>query len=104
MSSWREISVARPAQYKSVRSDGSSVVMAAKYVSTSPVPTATPAWRSPSPNPTSTPVKGSATGDDLRQVLPDQVEVVPVLDDRAERVVGRVRRQGIRAEHAQRAD
>src|ERR1700691_795284 len=107
MSSWRLTSVARPAQYRSMRSDGSSGVMAAKYVSTSPVPTVRPASRSSRAKPTSTPVKApgpSATGDDLRQVLPHQVKVVAVFDHRAERVIRRVRRQVRRAEDPERAD
>src|SRR5580693_417369 len=99
MSWWRLISVVRPAQYKSSKSVGSSGAIAAQYVSTSPVPTVSPAARSSREKPTSSPANGarppgcgtpgppaSGTGGDLGQIAPYQVEVVAVLDDRAQRV------------------
>src|SRR5215472_16721654 len=89
MSSGLLTRVARPAQYTSSRSVGSSVAVAEQYVSTSPVPTLSPAPRSSRAKPTSTSVNGtrSSTRRDLLQAVPDQVEIVAVLDDRAERVV-----------------
>src|SRR5215472_10023585 len=89
MSSGLLTRVARPAQYTSSRSVGSSVAVAEQYVSTSPVPTLSPAPRSSRAKPTSTSVNGtrSSTRRDLLQAVADQVEIVAVLDDRAQRVV-----------------
>src|SRR5215469_5819188 len=107
MSSCRLTSVARPAQYTSTRSDGSSGVMAEQYVSTSPVPTTRPAARSSRANPTSTPANGatarSGTGGDLRHVLAGEIQVVTVLDDSSEGVTGGLRGEVGLAEEAQRA-
>src|SRR5215469_15943799 len=95
MSSGLLTRVARPAQYTSSRSVGSSVAVAEQYVSTSPVPTVSPAPRSSRAKPTSTSVKGSRSGTrgDLFQAVADQVEIVAVLDDRAQRVASRLRCQ-----------
>src|SRR5581483_1256828 len=106
MSAPRLTSVTRPAQYRSARSDGSSGVIAAQYASTSPVPTTTPADLSSRAKPVSTPVNAASlpTGGDLREVVPHQIEVVAVLDDGAERVARRPRRQLRFAEETERAD
>src|SRR5580704_5617541 len=108
ISSCRLTSVVRPAQYRSTTSDGSSWLSAEQYTMTSPEPTASPAVRSSPAKRTSRPVKGagpggmgggsppcaekvsggsSGTGGDLLQVVADHLEVVPVLDDGAERVL-----------------
>src|SRR5712671_4443508 len=87
MSSCLLTSVVRPAQYRSTRSDGSRLASAEQYTSTSPEPTASPAARSSPAKRTSRPVKGSSgTGGDLLQVVAHHLEVVAVLDHRAERV------------------
>src|SRR6202000_1245832 len=86
---------------------------ARRWLTTWPGPPPSPAARSSCAKPTRTPVNGSssarwpapsATGDDLRQVLPGQGQVVAVLADRPERVAGGLRRQLGLAEHAERAD
>src|SRR5262245_7275896 len=75
---------------------------------TSPVPTATPAERSSWPKSTSDPAReagpcsGSGTGDDLLQALPHQIEVVPLLDDRAQGVLRRLDVEIALAENVQR--
>src|SRR5690349_18716837 len=90
MLSFRVTRVVRPAQYRSTRSAGSRVLMAVQYVSTSPVPTARPAERSSAAKLASTAANGawSATGGDLLQVLPDQVEIVPFFHHGAQGVPG----------------
>src|SRR5271167_1093553 len=88
MSSCRVTSVVRPAQYRSARSAGSSLLSAEQYTRTSPEPTASPAARSSPAKRTSKPVKGSSgTGGDLLEVVADHLEVVSVLDHGAERVL-----------------
>src|SRR5271165_6695460 len=62
MSSCRVTSVVRPAQYRSTRSAGSSLLSAEQYTSTSPEPTASPAARSSPAKRTSRPVKGDGSG------------------------------------------
>src|ERR1700689_125506 len=106
MSSRAEISVARPAQYTSMRSAGSSSAAAAQKVMTSPVPTFTLAARSARPKPTRTPAKAvcSGTGGDLLQLARNQVEVVPVLDNRADGIGCRPGGQGGLAEETQPAN
>src|SRR5215475_9942762 len=71
MSSGLLTRVARPAQYTSSRSVGSSVAAAEQYVSTSPVPTVSPAPRNSRAKPTSTSVNGTRSGTrgDLLQVV-----------------------------------
>src|SRR5580693_2676708 len=100
MSSCRLTSVVRPAQYRSTRSAGFSLVSAEQYSRTSPEPTASPAARNSPANLTSRPVNGTrsssaapGTGGDLLQVVQDHLEIVPVLDHGAQRVpgVGQVR-------------
>src|SRR5271154_6452302 len=93
MSSWRFTNVARPAQYRSTRSAGFSLLSAEQYCRTSPEPTASPAARSSPANATSSPVNGTrsssgaaGTGGDLLQVVQNHLEIVPVLDYGAQRV------------------
>src|SRR5689334_21692883 len=93
MSSRRWTSVTRPAQYRSTRSVGSRGSSAWHSVSTSPVPTASPEERSAPPKPISRRTTGSAIGGYLAERAAHQVEVVPVLDHRAERGAGDRRRQ-----------
>src|ERR1700733_5890770 len=107
MSSCLFTSVVRPAQYRSTRSAGSSRLSAEQYSSTSPDPTARPAARNSPAKLTSRPVKSggasgaAGTGDDLGQVVADDLEVVAVLDYRAQRV-RRVRHVQVRlAEHVE---
>src|SRR5271165_6508544 len=89
MSSCRLTSVVRPAQYRSTRSAGSSMLSAEQYTRTSPEPTASPAARSSPAKRTSRPVnRSSGTGGDLLQVVADHLEVVQVLDHGTERVLG----------------
>src|ERR1044072_1207815 len=102
MSSRRVTSVVRPAQYRSTRSVGSSTASEAQNACTSPVPTARPAARSEWENSTSSRTK-SGIRDDLPERLADQLEVVALLDDRAERVRGDGLRQRRLAEEVQRA-
>src|ERR1700735_2868938 len=98
MSSRLETRDVRPAQYRSIRSVGSSGSIAEQYVITSPVPTVRPAARSSREKSTSSAARGarsaavlrslsaacSGTGRDLCQVAAHKVEVVPVLDHGAE--------------------
>src|ERR1700685_4343472 len=100
MSSCRFTSVVRPAQYRSTRAAGCSLLSAEQYIRTSPEPTASPAARSSPANVTSSPVNGTrsssgaaGTGGDLLQVVQDHLEIVPVLDHGAQRIprVGQVR-------------
>src|SRR5580658_542457 len=100
MSSCRFTSVVRPAQYRSARSAGFSLLSAEQYSRTSPEPTASPAARNSPANVTSSPVNGTrsssgaaGTGGDLLQVVQDHLEIVPVLDHGTQRVprVGQVR-------------
>src|SRR5216684_2685659 len=101
MFSRRVTSVARPAQYKSSRSEGSSGLIAEQKISMSPEPTASPAERSSDAKSTSTltkpvrskegrsravrskPVRSkpvrSGTGGDLLQIVPHHIEVVAFL-------------------------
>src|ERR1700761_1260408 len=90
---------ARPAQYRSARSDGSSRASAEQYTSRSPDPTGSPAARSSPAKLASRPVNGSSdTGRDVLQVVADHVKVVPVLDDGSE---GVLRAGGIEVARAQ---
>src|SRR5215472_8663939 len=95
MSSCRDTSEVRPAQYRSTRSVGSSGVMAEQYVITSPVPTTSPAARNARAKSTSSPGNAvrSGTRGDLLQVLAHHREIVMILNDRAERLVGCLRGQ-----------
>src|SRR5260370_25375960 len=100
MSSCRFTNVVRPAQYRSTRSAGFSVLSAEQYSRTSPEPTASPAARSSPANATSSSVNGTrsssgaaGTGGDLLQLVQDHLDIVPVLDHGPQRVppVGQVR-------------
>src|ERR1700730_8810730 len=98
MFSRRVTSVARPAQYKSSRSEGSSGLIAEQKVSMSPEPTARPAERSSDAKSTSTltkPVRSKAvrsgTGGDLLQIVPHHIEVVAFLHHGAQGVLGDLR-------------
>src|SRR6266851_5403230 len=100
MFSRRVTSVARPAQYKSSRSEGSSGLIAEQKISMSPEPTASPAERSSDAKSTSTltkPVRSkpvrSGTGGDLLQVVPHHIEVVAFLHHGAQGVLGDLRAQ-----------
>src|SRR5260370_21626173 len=113
MFSRRVTSVARPAQYKSSRSEGSSGLIAEQKISMSPEPTASPAERSSDAKSTSTltkpvrskegssraggskPVRSkpvrSGTGGDLLQIVPHHIEVVAFLQHGAQGVLGDLR-------------
>src|SRR6266851_739058 len=113
MFSRRVTSVARPAQYKSSRSEGSSGLIAEQKISMSPEPTASPAERSSDAKSTSTltkpvrskegrsravrskPVRSkpvrSGTGGDLLQIVPHHIEVVAFLHHGAQGVLGDLR-------------
>src|SRR6266851_9766627 len=105
MFSRRVTSVARPAQNKSSRSEGSSERIAEQKVSMSPEPTARPTERSSDAKSTSTltkPVRSKAmgsravrskavrsgTGGDLLQVVPHDIEVVAFLHYGTQGVLG----------------